>query len=194
MLLRRDPSNERTNGSEHCKERTYHHKTETMARGCLSNMFSDYRVTLQGPDSHCLGPGTLQRNQHHYKLSSLQSSGCLHQKCFALILSSRSSASHIYFSFILLEEQEMRAFHNTTMFCWSKGSFRDSPDTCLQPQPKGSPTTFSQLAVQVVQAGIHLTVVTYNVVVCIFLYSQWQDIGNQDVFHLFQRQTSKLIR
>jgi len=36
------------------------------------------------------------------------------------------------------------------------GSFMDSPDTCLQPQPKGSPTPLSQLAVQVIQAGIHL--------------------------------------
>lgn len=193
LLLRRDLSNECTNGSEHCKERTYHHKTETAARRCLSNMFSDYRVTHQSPNSHCLAPGTLQRNQHHHKLSSLPTSGCLHQECLALILSSCSSDSHIYFSFILLEEQEIQAFHNTNTFCWGKDSFRDSPDTCLKPQPKGSPTALSQLAVQVTQAGVHLTVVTYSVVVCIFLYGQWQDIGNQDIFNLFQRQMFKLI-
>lgn len=45
MILLRGPPNEHTNGPEHCKKRTYHHKMETMARRCLSNMFSGYRVT-----------------------------------------------------------------------------------------------------------------------------------------------------
>lgn len=44
----------------------------------------------------------------------------------------------------------MQAFRNTNTFCQSKGSFGDSPDTCLQPQPKESPTMLSQLAVQVI--------------------------------------------
>lgn len=63
----------------------------------------------------------------------------------------------------------MQAFHNTNTFCWSKGSFRDSPDTRRQPQAVyvGSPITLSQLAVQVIWAGIHLAVVAYGVVVCI---------------------------
>lgn len=78
----------------------------------------------------------------------------------------------------------MQASHNTNTFCWSTGTSRESPDTCLQPQPRESPTTLSQLAVQVIWAGLQLTVVTYSVVVCIcathlrLLCSQWRDIGN----------------
>lgn len=66
MVLRRGPSNEHTKGSEHREKRTYHHKAEMTARGCLSNVL--------GLEGDTLGPKLTLFGTWHFavKLAPLQ--------------------------------------------------------------------------------------------------------------------------